>query len=245
MQILADISPGIIQHYAQMWARAISGPSAYLARSFQPTSDQVTEGIGFFLAMIAVSTMFSIAAGFSQAGSAGDKIKSGANGFLGLFFGAISAIAAHFPFVLFGGKATFSGTYLAYCYAAGPYLPLISFAALIMLSGYPARLRAYAIAPQTAPLAFAAAQQDPETSNLNLYLGAFLLWGVMIWSYVAMIRALSFAHELSGLRLTGAIVVSFVLFAIVGKVLQGVSSLLLPPPPPVTDLQPPAVQSPT
>jgi hypothetical protein len=148
-----------------------------------------------------------------------------------IFFSILRYCVDHSA-VIAKGKATLAGTFLAYCYSAGPYMPLVNFAVLISLSGYPPKLRPYASNAVAAHQAFLDALQDPETGKFNLYLGSFLTLGIMLVSTYVLFRALIFVHDLHGWRMVGAILISFIIFGIIGLVMKRVSTLFMPPTPP-------------
>ena len=105
---------------------------------------------------------------------------------------------------------------------------MAAFAGLILLSGFPPGLRPYASSPVAGRQAFMDAMKDPNAGKFNLFLGAVLVWGIMLKSTYAMFRALIFVHSLHGWKLWCAIFIYVVILAIIGKVTQRLSSLFMP-----------------
>ena len=230
MELPTTLDAEFVRKEAGTWLQAITDPNSFLGSAFSPDDSKINDAISFFFAMIVVSTLFSLASGLGQ--KEGQKIDGTVNALLSSLIAALCAIAAHVPFVWLGGKATLSGTFVAYCYSAGPYMPLTAFAGLILLSGFPPELRPYASNPVAAQQAFIDATKDPNTGKFNLFLGIVLVWGITIKSTYAMFRALIFVHSLHGWKLWCAIFIYVVILAIIGKVTQRLSSLFMPSTPP-------------
>ncbi|MGH8094717.1 MAG: YIP1 family protein [Chthoniobacterales bacterium] len=226
MDLPTTLDAEFVRKEAANWFQAITDPNSFLGSAFSPEDSKINAAISFFFAMIVVSTLFSVASGLGQ--KEGEKIDGAVNALLSSLIAALCAIAAHVPFVWLGGKATLSGTFVAYCYSAGPYMPLTAFAGLILLSGFPPELRPYASSPVAAQQAFIDATKDRNADKFNLYLGTFLVWGIMLKSTYAMFRALIFVHSLHGWKLWCAIFVYVLILGFIGKVTQRLSSLFMP-----------------
>jgi Yip1 domain len=211
------------------WAQAISDPQQFLSPSFQPTDEQITRGLEFYFAMIAVSLL--LYAPFvlgSHKSELGDKAGLAASAFVGLFSTALLAMSWHFAFWLLGGASTFSGTYLAYVYAGSPFTPLITFSSLIIFGALPPDLRRYAINPTTAQKGMVRAWADPRTNKILFLLGTLLGLVFIVWSLIVMFRCMSFVQNVGGLGLVGAIVLILLITAVVGYVLKAVQSVFNP-----------------
>jgi hypothetical protein len=208
------------------WMDAISNPWQFMGQAFQPGSEQVYDGLEFYLTMLLVTFVPYAPVAFSQKGEMGDKMRVATNAILGLVSSAVLAMTWHFSFWLVGGQASFGGTYLAYVWAVSPYLPLMTLASLVAVAGLPPHLRRYALNPSTAQEALKRVNEDPRTSMGLVAVGSLGALAVLGWSIIMLLRCFCFVHDVSGWRLVGAILLSVVLAAPVGRVLKGLSSLL-------------------
>jgi hypothetical protein len=214
--------------YFKAWRQAVEGPEQFLAQAFDPSEAQLLDGLELYLVMMSVSLLFTAPLALWQRGNLQDRSKGVANTVLGLLFTGLVAMTWHIAFWLFGGASGFTGTYLAYIYAAAPLVPLLAFSSVLVFAGLPPYLRRFALSPATSRQAVMLAQDDPRTQRGLVALGGLLSFGLMVWSAIALLRALSFVHNLSGWRLVGAIVLSMLLAVPVGAVLRAVSAVLRP-----------------
>jgi hypothetical protein len=209
----------------ERWRQAVLNPEQFLQPAFQPTEDQLSDGLEFYLIMFIVSFIFVAPLALAAKGEVANKTKIAINGALGLLFTGLVAMPWYAAFWLLGGNGSFSGTLLAYIYAATPYLPPTAFCGLIVFAGLPTRLRAYALNPATAQLAMKSAAEDPSTSKGMLGLGSLGTLGLIIWSVIVIFRSFSFVHGVTGWKLAGAILLSMVFAAPVSAVLRKVATL--------------------
>jgi hypothetical protein len=208
------------------WREAISDPKHFVQPGFDPTEDQLIEGIEFYLMLFSVSFVFLAPLVLTSKGETADKSKAAINAAIGLMFTGILAMTWFFAFWLMGGTSTIAGTFVTYIYAAGPYLPLFSALGLLIYTGLPERYRRAAMNPATTQAAMNAAVQDPETSKGPVMLGGCAAVGIMIWSMIVVFRCFSYVHEVNGWKLAGAIVLSLIVSAPVSAVLKKLSALI-------------------
>lgn len=225
---------------AKNWADAISDPVRKVTQA-KPWEEHIGEGLLFFLAMVTVSTLLSAPIAFQQKGDFGNKVRPAFNAVFGLIMSALVALVWHFPFVWLGGRANFAGSYLAYCYGYSPYMPLIAFAGLILAAGLPRELRKLATNPATVQQAFALAQNHPDTSKGSIALGCGATFLAIGWATFVTFRDLGVVHDLRGSRLAGAVLLSLLISAPVGVVLQRIGTLFVPAPEDSTPAQTPPV----
>jgi hypothetical protein len=211
------------------WRQAVTNPEQYLKPGFQPTEEQLFNGLDFFFAMLLLSLVIYAPLGAKKQGDFTDKSKVAINAVLGLLFAGAVANAWYFAFWLLGGTASFSGTFLAYVYAASPFVPIMALASLIIARGLPPHLQHLAVNPKTARDAFKQAKDDPRTSQGMVGLGGIAWWGVLGWSACVLLRCFSFIHEVGGWKFVGAIALSalsvVVIAGLVGPILQWLSRL--------------------
>lgn len=226
--ILADITEKLGE-IAKEWADAISDPLQKLAAS-APPEKHITEGLTLLLAMVALAAILGAPVALQHKGGLGEKAGTAFNAVFSLITTAIIAAVWHWPFKLLGGHATFAGSYLAYCYGAAPYVPLITFAGLITAAGLPRKLRPFATNPATAQKAFPIAWSHPEASKPVIVLGTVATWIVLVWSTVVVFRAFRFEHDIHGWRYGLAVVICLIIAAPIGHVLLKMMGLFIPPP---------------
>jgi len=211
------------QTFATWWA-ALTDPWQFLVAGFHPSPEQFAAGLEFyariFVVVMAILLMVVLACG---KGSIGIKAKMLGYGLIGLVTVVLTAVTMHFSFWLLGGKANFSGTCLAYIYAAGPYQPLIAFASWIITSAMPAELRPYMLNPFTASKAGALAAKHPETDHLTAAFGTLVMTGLILWTLYLVLRALSFVQELGIFRSLLAFAIGLIMIGIVNHVLMRMS----------------------
>ncbi|MFO0928040.1 MAG: YIP1 family protein [Gemmataceae bacterium] len=210
----------------ERWKQALLNPQQFLEVGFQPTEDQLTEGLEFYLMMFVVSFVLFAPLALAARGEVATKTKVIINGALGLLFTALVAMTWFAAFWLLGGHSNFTGTLLAYIYSATPYLPPTAFCSLLIFTGLPTELRAYALNPATAQAAMQVAAEDPQTSKGMVALGGLGSLGLMLWSVVVVFRSFGFVHELSGWKFAAAIALSIVVAAPVSSVLRRLSLAL-------------------
>lgn len=207
------------------WFSSISEPKNFLDVAFHPSEQAIFAGIEFYIALLVISLLLSSPIFLSLRGPYSDKIRLMARGIIGLVSSAIITMTWHFSFWLFDGQATFAGTYLAYVYVWGPYLPLITAISLIIFSGLPASLRVYALNPAMKQEELAKAMNDPETSRGLVGFGTLMIFGITLWVFVLQFRCLSYVHNVFGWKLAGAILVSLILMGPVGMILKRLGTL--------------------
>jgi hypothetical protein len=217
-----------IQDLAHKWAVAISDPTSYLQPHFLPDDALIAQGLTFYLSMTSLSLMFYLVLALGHQGELSTKVKMIANGLFGIISSGIVAMVWFLPFRWFGGNSNLAGTYLAMAYGSGPYIPLISLCSLLAFSGYPARVRPFAINPATAQQAYTLAQGDPNTSTGTIISGCLLLGVVSIVSSIMTLKCMAYVHMVHGWRLTGAVVLSLVMFMPVSMALQKIALLFVP-----------------
>ena len=224
---MSDLFKQVLK-FIETWIQSISNPKQFLGPDFDPSREVLMDGLEFFLAMLAASIILSAPVAFAQKDL---KVKAAVNAVVGLLASAAVAIVWHFPFWLLGGKASFSGSYLAYVYASSPYMPIFTFAGLITLAGLPPRLRPLAMNPATAQPAIqlALAENDEQTSKHLVLLGGLLSLAVMIWSFIILFSCFRLVHGLGGWRLAVATVLSFALAIPVSLVFQKLAPILISP----------------
>jgi hypothetical protein len=213
--------------YFDKWMSAITDPDQLLTRSFKPSNADFDAGLEFFFAVLVVTVLILGALSFFAAGAAAaSKLKMFASALVGIVTLFACAAAVYFPFVLLGGSSNFHGTLLTYIYATVPYGPLSALAACIRIGGMPHELRAPALSPATAKQTVQKAWSHPETDKFVYVVGSLITLGLLAWSTYVAFRCLSYAHDLHSWRLAVAIALSFVVFALVGRILTPFSHLV-------------------
>jgi hypothetical protein len=223
MAIKDIISTG--RGYFEEWREYIVDPTQKLSAGFEPTEEQLNDGIEFYLVMFVIAFLLTAPVTFMHKGETIDKLKVAINAALGLLFMGLFSIAWYVAFWVMGGKTGLSGTLLAYIYAASPYLPIYSFCALIMVSGVPRRLQPYVVNPATSKTAMDAAMQDPETSKGLVGIGSLAVLGLIIWCLYVVWSCFSYIHDVTGWRLAGAVGIALLIAIPVNYVLKGVGSI--------------------
>jgi Yip1 domain len=227
MEDILKIFVNSLPQYFDLWMSAISDPGHFLKQGFRPTNAEITEGLKFYLAVMAASLIvFGLITIFVEQGSLAIKAKMLANGLLGIVFLFVAAIVIHFPIWLLGGAGTFYGTLLAYIYAGTPYAPLIAIAQWVLVAGMPPRLRRYALNPATAQVAGQVAGQDPETDKVTFFIGSLIVLGLTGWTIYLTFRWLSIVHDMSFWRFAFVIVIWFVISIPVGLIFKRMASLI-------------------
>lgn len=208
---------------AARWRLAITDPRQLLDAAFQPTDEQVAAGLAFHLAMVAVAAALYAPVALTAGGLVG-KGRVLLTSLLGLLFTAVVALTWHAAFRLCGGQASFAGTYLAFVYAAAPYVPLTALCGVLMVTGLPGYLRPFALNPATARLALAVAQHDPRTSRGVIGLASLGLLAILAVNVVVTLRMFSHVHDLGGWRLAAAVGLSLLIAIPVNAVLHRVAA---------------------
>jgi len=229
---LIDVNEYIKQGIAllHLWSQSITNPRQFLVPFFQPTEAQLLEALKFHLVLLAISFVLFAPFLLSHKGDLAEKLKLAAAAIVQLLTLAAVAICWYFAFWLFGGGASFSGTYLAFVYGGAPYIPLVSFASLVMWGALPSGLRRYAMDPLRAQAVMKIAMQDPRTKKGGVIVGSLLVLGITFWSLFVVLRCINFVNSLGGWRLVGAIVLALPIFGFVGYIQQFVQSIFIPAP---------------
>jgi hypothetical protein len=183
------------QTFATWWA-ALNDPWQFVTPAFHPTPEQFAAAMEFyariFVIVMAILLMIVLASGRKGGGY---RFKMLGFGLLGLATFALTAVAMYLSFWLFGGDASFSGTCVAYIYAAGPYQPFVAFASWMMTAAIPAELRPAMLNPFTASHAGKAAAEHADTDKFTLFLGLAAFYAVTIWTLILIFRVLRYVHE--------------------------------------------------
>jgi len=208
------------------WMQAFSNPEQFLAPGFQPTDNQVVSGMEFYAVLVIVSVLLGAPLVVAQKGDLADKTRLAANGVFGVLSISLVALTWHISFWVLGGQSNFAGTFLAYVYGAGPYIPLTGLATWIVASAFPKHLLVYWVNPTMAQEGMRRAKDDPGTSTGMVALGCLFTSGIMLWSFIVVMRCFSYAHALSGWRLVGAILLSVVIAIPVGAVMKRMGTML-------------------
>ena len=210
------------------WSEAVASPSSFMTSPFKPTEQQVIEGLVFYIAMLAITLAFYLLlAVFVGRKDLAAGARSLANAMFGLVFFLLTAMAIHFPFSWLGGQSDFWGTCLAYIYATTPYLPVLAVLMWIMVASIPADLRPYVLSPSTSQQAGALAAQSEETDKFPFYFSCFAAMILMVWNLFRLFQTLSFAHDLSGWSLAGAIVLSMLVTGLIKKLFDPIARLII------------------
>jgi hypothetical protein len=217
-----------IQELALLWARAISAPKSLLQSHFVPDDVLIANGLRFYLIMLAVSMVFYLAIALRHGTEFGAKVRLAANGLTSLLTTALVAAIWHLPFHWFGGKGSFGGTFLAIVYGSSPYSPITSLLAMLMLAGLPEQLRDRAMNPATAGMAIQEAFNDPNTSKGTYVFGCMFTWLGLFISWVVTLNCMAYVHDVHGMKLVLAILLSFVLSMPVGLFIQKILGVLTP-----------------
>jgi hypothetical protein len=216
-----------LQGLFEKWLAAIKDPGQFLNKGFAPTEQQVIDAFKFYLAVISVSLIiFGLISLFVERGPLGIKAKMVANGLLGIISLLVTAAAAYFPFWLLGGKATFSGTLLAYIYASVPYGPLIAIGQWIFVAGMPAHLRPYALNAATSYEAGKIAASHPDADKMTLYTGTLIGLALFLWAFYLAAWALGLVHDVGGWRLAIALILWLVISMPVGAIFNRMAALM-------------------
>ena len=139
----------------ETWKHALLDPKAFLSPGFTPSESQLLDGLVFFFWMSGVAMLLLMPFTLSQQGDFGAKLKLTAQALVGVMTAVVMAMAWHFSFALMGGTASFSGTFLGYVWAGGPYVPLSGLCTLLSLAGLPRELRKMAFNPASMQVAMA------------------------------------------------------------------------------------------
>lgn len=212
----------------ETWIQALSDPQHFLATSFQPTDVQMVSGIEFYAFLFILSILLGAPLVLAQKGDVADKTRLVAHGVFGVLSVSVLALTWHVSFWMLGGKSSFAGTYLAYVYAAAPYIPLTSLAIWIVASGFPRHLLVYWTNPAMAKHGLAQAKNDPGTATGMFVLGGLVTYGITLWGLIVALRSFSYVHAMSGWRLLGAILLSGVIAIPVSAVLNRMGTMLQP-----------------
>jgi hypothetical protein len=213
--------------FFEKWLSAITNPGQFLSKSFAPTDQQLADALKFYVVVASVSLLiYGLITFFAERGSLAIKARMLATSLLVIIFFFVGAMAAHIPMWLLGGKGSFSGTLLAYIYAAVPYAPLVAIATWIQVAGMPPRFRRYAFDPAAAQKLGPIVAKDPETDKITFFIGFLILVGLIVWSLFLVIRWLSFVHDLGGWRFTVAVVFLFVISYPIGRISQRMTSMI-------------------
>ena len=218
-----------VLQFSQKWAQALAAPTQFLSPGFQPTSDQIVQGLEFYFGILGLSLL--IYAPFilgSGKGELGEKAQLLSITLVGLSAGAMVAVSWHFVFWLFGGQSDFAGTYLAYIYSAGPIAPLITISSVIIFSALPPDLRKYALSPATAQKAFQLGLKDPRTSNAKIIFGGLLSFLLMVYSIIIQFSSMRFVQNVSGWRLVPLVFLLIIVTMIVGVLFQSIQGAFYP-----------------
>ena len=228
-----DSTPWIEKFFAVLatWSQSLLSPKEFVAPAFHPEHSQIVEGLEFVIAMMLGALILYLPLALTEKGDFAEKAKLATNATLGVISSAACAMSLHFAFWMLGGEASFAGTYLAYAYGMGPYLPLIAFATLLMVSGLAPPFRRPALNPFTAQTAMKSGIEDPHTSRGVVLIGSLAMLGLLGWSIIVFFRSLSLVHSITGWALGGAVLVSLVLMAPVGFVFKRMATLVVDPAP--------------
>jgi hypothetical protein len=202
------------------WQNAISSPLKSLSTS-PPSGAQISAGLDFMLAMVVSFAILAAPLALRHRGEVGERL-------VGLFSTAIIVMAWHYPFVWMGGKANLAGTFLAYSYGSGPYMPLTAFAMVLFAAGLPSGILKHATDPAKAQQALKTALKHPETSVGVMMLGFAAFSLVSLWSMFVTFRCLSFVHSLTGWRLIVAILLSMMAAVPIYKIFLRIGRLSHP-----------------
>lgn len=206
------------------WAQAISNPKQFIFP--YPPAEAVVTAMEFYAVLVLLSILLGAPVVVAQKGDLADKTRLAANGVFSVISMSAIALTWHISFWAFGGKSSFSGTFLAYVYAGSPYVPLTALATWIVASAYPKRLLVYWVVPGMAHQAMKEAKDDPNLSRGMVALGCFSTSGILIWSLIVMLRCMSYVHALTGWRRVGAVLSSVLIAIPVAAVLRRMGTLL-------------------
>lgn len=218
----------VILKMLETWIQALSNPERFLQPSFQPNEGQMINGMEFYAFLLIVSILLGAPLVLAQKGDFADKTRLAANGVFGVLSVTAIALMWHVSFRMLGGKSSFTGTYLAYVYAAGPYIPLTSLAIWIVASGFPRHLLVYWTNPAMAQHGLERAKSDPGTATGMVLLGCIVTYGITLWGLVVALRSFSYVHEISGWRFFWAILLSMVITIPLTAVLKRMGTMLQP-----------------
>ena len=218
-----------IYHILVKWQQAIVDPRKLLPTG-TPKEADISAGLEFMLAMVAAYALLVTPLALRHRGEVGERL-------VNLASTAAIVMVWHLPFVWLGGKANLAGTFLAYCYGSGPYMPLTAFAILVFAAGLPSGILKYFTDPTKAQAATKVALEHPDTSKGVMVLGCLGFLVSSIFGLIVTLRCLSSVHSLSGWRLAVAVLLSVVatvplynIFLRIGRLSAPSHGLALPSP---------------
>jgi hypothetical protein len=241
-------------HFFQKWSESFSTPKGFLGepRPFHPSEQQMTDALSFYLGIVAICLVVISPMWVGQKNEFAERVKLIGNSVMGLFFTLAVAMSWHFAFHLMGGSASFSGSCLAYVYAAGPLLIPLSFVTLLVYAALPPELRAYASNPLAAKAVMNQAMTHPKTKKGLFGLASVLSLILIGRSLFVQFRCMSFIHGVTGFwRLLATIGLSILFAMPITYVMQELSALFSPgsdlelaPPVNAPELPPPSSAQP-
>ncbi len=211
-----------------LWGTALHDPKSLL--SFSPGNKQLVDAAAFYLEMLAIQLILTAPLILQHKGEFGDKARMVTTAVLSMVTLAVSCLACNLAFRLVGGSGNFISTFLAMAYGFSPYGPFMTLISLLMFAALPQRLRPYALSPATSKKAGEVAMGDPRTNKGLFILASVLLFAMLIFAFVVFLRCMIFVHRLHGVRAAVAVVVAFIVLAIVGKLITPIQGLIMPPP---------------
>jgi hypothetical protein len=215
-----------ICRFVDQWSTAISDPRHYVS-----THPHVVDSVEFYLSIMIFSFVLQAPFVLGQKAEFGEKTRLAASSLVGLVSTAVIASTWHLGFAVWGGHATFQGTWIAYVYSAAPYIPLASLASLIIFAGLPADLQHYALLPAHANAVIAKALADPRTKKGLVGIGSLSLVCIIVWSVFVQLRSMRFVHQVSGVRFFACVVTCLLITAVVGPLMRAIVSVFNPPSP--------------